>query len=245
MQRKLRLVADIAFLLKPSAHTPPVTKVSDWIAGQRQTGGALVIGCNINPQPLLSEGGEPETLLAAYVEAVKLWFHQFNAGFSAVILPHDYRPKHREVEISERFHQMLPAEIKERVLLIRERLGAADAKAIAAQCDLFLTGRMHLAVAALGNSKPVICLGYQCKFEGMLAHFGLEELVLPWREALVPERLAGWGSEILSRRMALTEQVARKLPEVIKLSRANLDAYGSGHQSNGFFSMRGNLQLVS
>lgn len=218
------LVADIAFLLKPAVESKSAAQVMDWITRQRQTAGSLVLGCNLNPQPLIKAGCEPEPLLAAHLEAFRQWSNRFGAGFSAVILPHDYRPKHRELEICEKFYQMLPATLKERVLLVRERISAVEAKAIAGQCDITLTGRMHLGVATLGGARPVACLGYQDKFEGMLAHFGLEELVMPWHQALAPGRLAAWGCEILSRRTELTNQVAAKLPEVIRLAQANLDS---------------------
>ncbi len=172
---------------------------------------------------MISEGCEPGLLLAAHAEAFERWSNDFK-GFSAVILPHDYRPQHRELEICEAFFHKLPTLLKERTLLVRECLSAAEAKAVATQCDLMLNlGRMHLAIAVLGSIKSVACLGYQNKFEGLLAHFGLEELVLPWRNAIAPGRLAGWGGEILRRHTLLASQVAAKLPAVLALSRANLN----------------------
>ncbi len=242
--RKLPLVADIAFLLKAAVESKTATQVMGWIARQRQVAGSLVLGCNLNPQPLISEGCEPGPLLAAHVEAITQWSNRFGAGFSAVILPHDYRVEHRELETCDMFHQMLPATLKERVLLVREQLSAAEFKFIAGQCDVMLAGRMHAGVAALGGARPVICLGRQGKFEGMLAHFGLEELVMPWRQALMPGRLASWGGEILSRRVDLADRVAAKLPSVIKLAQANLDSKLRGSEDGGDFPARHEAQSV-
>ncbi|MDB6019050.1 MAG: hypothetical protein JWR19_3539 [Pedosphaera sp.] len=222
MQRKIPLVADIAFLLKPDQESGAALQVLEWIARQRQAVRGPVIGCNLNAQPLSKGGGEPAALLAAYVETLRHWWKTFSGELSIVIVPHDHRREHRELEICETFRQMLPAEIQTRVLLVRDPLSAAGVKAIMGHCDMVLTGRMHLAVAALGSGKPAVCLGYNSKFEGLLAAFGLEELVLDWRQAIMPGQLAVWSGNIVARRAELSAQVAAKLPGVMELSRANL-----------------------
>ena len=39
--------------------------------------------------------------------------------------------------------------------------------------DLVLTGRMHLAIAALGMGTPPLCVAYMDKFEGLFHLFDI------------------------------------------------------------------------
>ncbi len=48
MERSVPLVADIAFLLKPSPESPVVAKIAEWVVRQRQTTGGPVIGTAIS-----------------------------------------------------------------------------------------------------------------------------------------------------------------------------------------------------
>lgn len=57
-------------------------------------------------------------------------------------------------------------------------LPAPQLKFIVKQCDLVITGRMHLAIASLGQGTPISCVPYADKFEGLCEHFGLENSVL-------------------------------------------------------------------
>jgi polysaccharide pyruvyl transferase WcaK-like protein len=218
-------VADIAFLLKPAlaSESRAVAWVKDWTAQQRQSNQCFIIACNLNPQPLIRAGGRQADLVQAYVEAFKQLWRSLGPTFSVLIVPHDYRPQHHELEACQAFHQMLPADLRARTLLLSDPLGAAEVKAVTALCDVVMTGRMHMAIAALGSGKPAACISYLSKFEGMLAFFGLEELALKWQEAVIPGKLAAWAAHIISRRHELTNRVELNLPKVQELSRANLD----------------------
>ncbi|MDB6066924.1 MAG: hypothetical protein JWR26_3132 [Pedosphaera sp.] len=225
MGRPVRLVADIAFLLKPASagESRAVALVQEWVSQRQRANRGLIIGCNLNPQPLIFGGRDPADLLSAYVETFRQLRESLGSSFSLLILPHDYRPQHQELEICQAFHKLLPEDLKANTLLLGDPLNAAEVKAIAGCCDVVLTGRMHMAIAALGSGKPAICLSYLSKFEGLLAYFGLEELALTWQEAIAPGRMAAWANQIILRQNEYKARVETKLPEVMKLALGNLE----------------------
>ena len=50
-------------------------------------------------------------------------------------------------------------------------------KGLVGLVDFAVTGRMHLAIAALGMEVPVVALAYQGKFDGMMQRFDLGQMV--------------------------------------------------------------------
>jgi polysaccharide pyruvyl transferase WcaK-like protein len=107
-----------------------------------------------------------------------------------------------------------------RLHMVDGLLDAWDAKAIAGAVDLVLTGRMHFAIAALGQGTPPVSVVYQGKFEGLMQHFGLEAEPL----LLAPDKV-GSGDAALAAATANAERLRSKilavLPRVEALSRSN------------------------
>ena len=79
-----------------------------------------------------------------------------------------------DLEVLREFRSILEPELQASTRLIEEKCSARQVKAISGHCDLILSGRMHLAIASLGQGVPVVCLTYQDKFEGLMEHFGLK-----------------------------------------------------------------------
>jgi polysaccharide pyruvyl transferase WcaK-like protein len=94
-------------------------------------------------------------------------------------------------------------------------------KYVAGEMDAVLTGRMHLAIAALGCGVPVACITYQGKFEGLFEHFDLPPLMLdPVRVS--ETSLTNLLLDLIERRLELRDHVHDRLDRVISLSQANL-----------------------
>ena len=89
--------------------------------------------------------------------------------------------------------------------------------------DCVLTGRMHLAIACLGQGIPIACITYQGKFDGFYQHFDLEPLFLEPKELFTSEKnhLVDLVNKLIEQREELRKQVLNKLDEVKKLSEAN------------------------
>ncbi|TLN28532.1 glycosyl transferase family 1, partial [bacterium] len=98
---------------------------------------------------------------------------------------------------------------------------AAEIKAICGQLDLALSGRMHMAIACLGQGTPVACITYQGKFEGLYRHFELDGLTIDPVTATQPGRLAAFFLPVIDRREAIRRQIQSQLPKVRVLAAEN------------------------
>jgi polysaccharide pyruvyl transferase WcaK-like protein len=74
--------------------------------------------------------------------------------------------------------EMLTPDFADRIHSMPVTLDSWEIKALSGQVDLVLTGRMHLAIAALGMGTPAFCTVYQGKFEGLMQMFELEGMTI-------------------------------------------------------------------
>ncbi|SEN51482.1 Polysaccharide pyruvyl transferase family protein WcaK [Loktanella fryxellensis] len=216
-----RLVADSAFLLSPGTID---TATARWIAGERQAG-RRVIGVNLHP--MLVRGAAPgqlDHLVARMTRAIAA--ADATTPLSWMLIPHDYRDTTGDGDMLclTPLMDRLAALPGLRVRLFEGTHPAATLKALAGQMDGIVSGRMHLAIAALGMGVPVLCLTYQDKFEGLFRHFDL-----PARYLLSPADLADGPlltdtlCHFLQALPALTARVRHHTPGVMTLALQNFD----------------------
>ena len=75
--------------------------------------------------------------------------------------------------MAEDCYNAFTATFPDRVEMLRPPLNAWELKHLAGMVDLVLTGRMHLAIAALGMGTPPLCVAYMDKFEGLFHLFNI------------------------------------------------------------------------
>lgn len=221
LQRPVELVADVAFMLEPSPETDKVQSVYRWVEAERQAGRA-VIGVNAN-HILLEQVQDltPERLVNAYAAAL----HEITQRYltvSFLFVPHDIRGRVSDVMLAEAIYAAVPAEVRAHCMIIPTPCKPAEIKAMVAGLDFVLSGKMHLAIAALGQGVPVACIAYQDKFEGLFQHFELEGLTIQPEDVIMPGKLSAFFIEKYEQREALAEQVRRHLPAVRDLARVSL-----------------------
>jgi polysaccharide pyruvyl transferase WcaK-like protein len=219
--REIELVADAAFLLKPCTDSHSYSQVSRWIANER-TRGQLIVGLNPNVQVL----GEPdeqrsEAITTAIVRLVLDILQRYQGAVSFVLIPHDYRGAWSDHHVVQSVYDRLDQLARDQSWPVVERITPQEAKAIAGELDLAVVGRMHLAVACLGQGTPCLAVGYQGKCEGLFQHFGLENMVLSPSEFQIPEVLCNRVASVLEQRIALRAQIQQRLPAVRNLARLN------------------------
>lgn len=154
-----RCVADLAFLLTPD-HI-----IKDKILSK------AYICINLNAIHLNKWGIDFFDLSVSMVE------HLFkNTEYQLVFVSHDFRKFDgiSDYDFARKVTRQLKIEDDERVIFIDEFATAAQLKGIASGAYFAITGRMHFAIAALGNAIPTIMIGYQGKQEGLAQHFGLD-----------------------------------------------------------------------
>lgn len=221
LQRPVELVADVAFMLEPSPETDKVQSVYRWVEGERHAGRA-VIGVNANHILLEQvQGLTPERLVSAYAAAL----HEITQRYltvSFLFVPHDIRGRVSDVMLAEAIYAAVPAEVRAHCMIIPTPCKPAEIKAMVAGLDFVLSGKMHLAIAALGQGVPVACIAYQDKFEGLFQHFELDGLTIQPQDVVEPGKLAEFFIEKYEQREPLASQVRRRLPAVRELSRQSL-----------------------
>lgn len=107
--------------------------------------------------------------------------------------------------------------------MLRPPLNAWELKHLAGMVDLVLTGRMHLAIAALGMGTPPLCVAYMNKFEGLFQLFDIDGLVV--EPALVSEcdEILAKMAEVVGGLEELEGKIKSKLPEIMDLSAKNFE----------------------
>lgn len=225
--RKANLVADSAFLLEKNTDTEPVRACHEWIERENSSG-RKVIALNFHPMLFKGENSREnfERLFRSIREAT-LRFSQGQA-VSWILLPHDDREHAGDMTTLGRLFKSLSPEEAAHVLHVETPPTAAEIKGILSRVDGALTGRMHLAIAALGAGVPVMCLAYQDKFSGLMQHFGLPaSLVLDPQKVADPDVLSQALTEFCRDLPELTEKVQSRLPAVLSMAEKTFQ-FGGG-----------------
>ena len=122
-----------------------------------------------------------------------------------------------------------------RLRLIDGKYSPAQAKGMIGQCDMFISGRLHAAVAAMSQGVPTVLLGYGHKHKGFARLLDQEEQVYFGRnsEELVSYIAKAWEnrdniSEILLSRMVRVEELVKLnfeiIREIVTAGKENADA---------------------
>jgi polysaccharide pyruvyl transferase WcaK-like protein len=195
--------------------------VLPWIEGRRAAGDR-VLAVNLHPA-LFAVDQRVE--VDALIDSVAGVLARLSAArpVSWLLLPHDFRGERGDNACLGPLAQRLSARLGPRLLHAAGPWSAAELKAIAGATDAVFTGRMHLAIAALGQGVPVAALTYQGKFHGLWRHFDLPtDLLLAPADALDPMRLEAVLSQLLDDIETLGRQVRSHLPQVRAAAAANL-----------------------
>ncbi|WP_083844539.1 polysaccharide pyruvyl transferase family protein [Hydrocarboniphaga effusa] len=212
----LRLSADVAFGLEPES-SPETRAVVEFIA-QAKTYCRPTFAINIHE--LFAKEHGPGITISLVEQFSKLISKNKDCSF--VLIPHDFRHYIDDRRPLAQIFLGLPQEAQERTYIVRKVIRASEIKEICSHVDGAFTGRMHLAIAALGTGVPVFGIAYQGKFEGLLDHFDLPkdcamgpaEIV---KEGVLDRAFSTWRSQLDFYR----KRVESNLPSVMDLSRSN------------------------
>ncbi len=212
------LVADAAFLLIPNETSDTVQRTKQWCRTKKSEH-RPVIGININSHHVKNTP-DPSVFLQSILTAMENIAVATNAAF--ILLPHDYRGKVSDYTLLCNLKTKYEAKHPRDCFLIDVPMKAEEIKGVVSEINFVLSGRMHLAIACLGVETPVGCITYQGKFEGLMEHFELEDVLISPDEILIPERLTNFLSSLSARQHSLHEQISVRLPMVTKLAEKNI-----------------------
>jgi len=222
IQRPVELVADLAFLLPPASNSALVAGVLQWVQTQKASN-RIVIGINVNNLFLrFNKTLTVSELVKVYIKTMMELLNEY-PNLSFLMMPHDSRGDESDVSLADSVLEALPVTLKTYTHQVPFPCRADEIKAICAELDFVLTGRMHLAIACLGQGTPVAGVAYQGKFEGLFKHFDLTGMTIDPQQLLNPGALSQFMLDLLQQRQSLREQIQAKLPEVQTLARANFN----------------------
>ncbi|MGI5846287.1 MAG: polysaccharide pyruvyl transferase family protein [Alphaproteobacteria bacterium] len=216
--RSARLVADVAFLLKPDFETEQFHLVSQW---KLRLGGKVLA---VNLHPMLIHGASKEVIdeqINVLAQVLGQIIHDTN--WNILLIPHDFRQEIGDNACLAPLYKYLSKDYSQRICHVSDELSAAQIKGIISLADALLTSRMHLGIGALSQGIPVISFQYQGKFQGLLKHFNLpESLILPLPQQVHAPSLQLRLMEFLENSDYFRQQIVGRLPEVVNLARLNL-----------------------
>ncbi len=223
-RRKSCQVADLAFLLEPATKLcQDSASMVTWMQ-QRRAAGRRVLILNVHPM-LFSPHEAPRAmprLLNAMLQAMNALTDKH--ALSWLLLPHDNRSHAGDSAALEALTLEMSPSLRKQVLLVRKAPGAQEIKALTQHADGAITGRMHLAIAALGQSTPVMVFAYQDKFAGLMLQFSMPDwLVLDGAAATDPKILMDGMERFVSQLPELRLEVQRHLPTVRMAADATFD----------------------
>lgn len=165
--KNMRLVADVAFCLKP-VRSASVMNILSKMDGARRRG-AIVLGFNLHTSFVKPESREE------FVKTVAIELNSFldeRSDISIFFIPHDYR-EDSDLSVLSKLHIAVP-----RAVMVSELLSAGELKSITSGLDVLFTSRMHLGIAALGMGKRIAGFSYQGKFAGLMQLVHLDETLI-------------------------------------------------------------------
>lgn len=219
--KQARLVADCAFLLQPTREQDLDDRVTTWIRQERALG-RTVLGFNVHTALCR----QASIALTDFVDGIAqaLQRQTIDHRVSWLMLSHDFRLG-GDLTCLSMVHQRLKS--THHFLLPKNEFSAPDIKGIAGLLDGIVTGRMHLAIAALGMGVPVAAFGYQDKFEGLLDHFKIQHNQLDAVDTLICNRkLDAFLNQFVENLPMLRTQIQQNLGTVLELAARN---FNHGH----------------
>jgi polysaccharide pyruvyl transferase WcaK-like protein len=138
------------------------------------------------------------------------------------LLPHDSRGTPSDFVLADALAARLRADGHPATVTLPRSISAAEVKGVVQHLDAVFTGKMHLAIAALGSGVPVGAIVYKDrKFHGLFRHFGLERWLLTSESWSEPEQLSSFIAALVEQRSEIAASLQNRLPQVLSLARAN------------------------
>ena len=144
---------------------------------------------------------------SALVDALLHVHRERSAHF--LLVPQLYGMRHSDVPYLRALAARLPADVSWE--LVDPAADSDHQQRVFGMCDMYVASRYHPQVFAINAAVPGICIHYQHKALGFIERFGLGRLAFPI-DALDRARLLAAVDEVLERRDALSEGIARALP---------------------------------
>ena len=100
-------------------------------------------------------------------------------GKKICLLAHTFPPFANEANLINSLYSLFPEKIRDRIILVNERILQTRARFILGNGLFTVTGRMHAAVSTFQMGKPAVCLSYSAKYKGVIGDsIGRNDLII-------------------------------------------------------------------
>jgi polysaccharide pyruvyl transferase WcaK-like protein len=207
---------DVAFTLDAIRGKTEQTKELERLRSH----GQRIIGLNISG--LLYNGGytgkNDFNLKCDYKQVVLEVTRLFAAKDNHVVvlvphvLPRNF-PVENDLEACKALVQSLPAETRQKVIVLDGTYDQSEVKYLIGLCDFFMGARMHSTIAALSQCVPAVAMAYSKKFAGVFQTAGMEDCVVDMR-TLSDEDVVQKITEIYANSDAVRARLEKIVPHI-------------------------------
>ena len=212
------LCADVAFLMAPSLETEAETE--GWL-NEMRIAGRIPVGVNMSAHAfsqVISIIGADALAARMAQELSKAAEHD---SLAYLLMPHDVKSQSGDITLLRALEKSLNALGMGHVRYVLQT-DPARIKRVAGLLDLVITGRMHLAIAALGMKTPILSITYQDKFEELYQVFNLPQEDIVQSQHCVTNALSEHISRAIARRSTTAALITKNMPSVQRLAEQNL-----------------------
>lgn len=210
----LTQVADMAFLFDEKLYK--ISPFADEMIKklkQYQQEGKKIVGLHLTAKPDEAEifSDKMAQTLSVYKDVV------------FVLFPQDYRV-YSHLLSDQEFLTIVENKLKKYNLKVENAFhlqNEIDVKSVVQYCDLLITSRMHIAIAALSREVPVISFIYQGKFEGLYAFYDFKHNLMFEKNNFSEEELKKAINYLLSSN--LKPMISQANNKIFDLSKRNFD----------------------
>lgn len=199
---------DPAFTLKGEELSLPV----GWQVGN-------TMGINISPLVAGRNHGIMRNI-SGFIEHVLQ-----HTDMSVALIPHVTAPSNNDMTMLNELYRENEVLAKGRLLLLPDKLTAAQYKGYISRLRLLIASRSHASIAAYSSCVPAIVLGYSVKSKGIARDiFGSERFVLDTRNVSDMREIVNAVMMLKEQEGELKNVLAKNIPTLIK------KAYSAGEQ---------------
>ena len=167
--KKIHLVADSAFLLKPSPKGLNYRK-----KGKKLIGIAVSRLVSAYGFPH-KEGETPYASFVSFMAKLMDWIIE-DLDANIIMIPHAIQAERDDYQTACDILRKIKN--KNQVKILSRNFGAADYKKAISHCDLIIASRLHAAIGALSSFVPAIGIAYSHKMMGIYKSLGAGDLVI-------------------------------------------------------------------
>ncbi len=218
--RRLKLTADMAFLMKPIAVDAGRDRVFHSVSEAR-TGPVLGVSLSFLIEKHFRKKSPASHQIGFWEMIAKeldRWMDRYDGSvvFFAHVTGLGLERDDREA------CQCVAERMSHEVTVIREDLPPPEMKATIRHCDLFFGARMHANIAALSSFVPTVAISYSHKTPGIMNQLGCGEYVLPV-EALSGSLIEKTFERLQQEKEEVRFRLHQRVPEMIELSLKNME----------------------